>query len=120
VSWVAGAVALSGGAAVAVLGMMATICAWAGETARARETLARLEARAASEYVSPFWLGIAHAALGEMDQAFGYLDDALRDRDPNLLYITAVPREIGLQRDLRYGTVLRTIGLGHLIENDPR
>jgi serine/threonine protein kinase/Tfp pilus assembly protein PilF len=114
------AVALSGGAAVAVLGMLATICAWAGQATRAREVLVLLGERAGSEYVSPFWLAIAHAALGESDRAFAFLDDALRDRDPNLLYITAVPREIGLQRDPRYGAILRTIGLGHLVEEHPR
>jgi tetratricopeptide (TPR) repeat protein len=66
--------------------------------------------------VVPFWLAVAHAGLGEMDRAFEYIDEAQRDRDPNLLYLSCVPRQIGLQADPRYEHALREIGLGHLVE----
>jgi hypothetical protein len=49
-----------------------------------------------------------------MDRAFEYLTAAERDRDPNIFYITAVPRALGLQSDPRYAELMRTIGLGHL------
>jgi len=111
------ALALSGGQSVAAVGVaIAVVGAGAGDRDRARELLHQLTERADREYVSPFWLGLGHAALGEMDRAFEYLVRAQRDRDPSLLYITAVPRLIGLQDDPRYERVLRDIGLGHLVD----
>jgi tetratricopeptide (TPR) repeat protein len=111
--------ALSGGQSIAAFGMAITVSGVvAGDRGRARELLGELSERAEREYVSSFWLAAGHAALGELDQSFEYLARAVRDRDPNILYITAVPREIGWQDDPRYGGVLRDIGLGHLINSD--
>ena len=62
-----------------------------------------------------FWLAVAHAALGEMDKAFEYIAQAREDRDPNLLYMSAVPRVIGWQPDPRYRRTMQAIGLGHLV-----
>ncbi len=109
------AMELSSGQAVAVVGMVVGLSAQSGNVARARELLRQLTEQAQSDYVFPFWLAVGHAALGEMDRSFEYLAEAMRDRDPNLLYITAVPREIGWQKDSRYEQVLRDIGLDHLI-----
>ncbi len=98
---------------------VAIAVARSGDITRARELLRELTERAQSGYVFPFWLAVAHAALGEMDRAFEYLSEAQHDRDPNLLYITVVPREIGWQQDPRYPRVLREIGLGYLIGVGP-
>ncbi len=101
--------------AVAALGVSAAVFGLSGKVERARELLEELTERAQSGYVFPFWLAVTHAAVGEMDRAFKYLAEAQRDRDPNLLYISAVPRVIGWQPDPRYEQVLRDIGLHHLI-----
>jgi len=61
---------------------------------------------------------VGHAGLGELDRAFEYLEQAVRDHDPNLLFITATPEAMGWQKDPRYQQVLRDIGLGHLIDGD--
>ena len=100
------------------LGMAIAIAGGAGDHHRARELLRELTDRAEREYVSPFWLAVAHAALGELDPAFEHLAQAVREHDPNLLFITAVPQEIGWREDPRYEHVLRDIGLGHLIDGD--
>ena len=111
------ALALSGGQSIAAFGMAIAIPgAGVGKRDRARELLDELRRRAESEYVSPFWLATGHAAVGEMDRAFEYLAQAQRDRDPNLLYITAVPRQIGWREDPRYKQILREMGLGHLVD----
>ncbi len=102
--------------AVAPVGVSVIVFVMAGETARARELVQQLIERAQDGYVFPFWLAVAHAAMGDMDRAFDYLAEAQRDRDPNLLYLSAVPRVIGWHSDPRYGQVLRNIGLGHLLE----
>ncbi len=105
---------LSGRTAAAV-GVSVTVFAFSGEIEKARALQEELTERARHDYVFPFWLAVAHAALGEMDQAFEYITEAQRDRDPNLLYMSAVPRVIGWQPDPRYDRVLREIGLGHLV-----
>ena len=106
---------LSGGA-VGAVGVSIAAMAICGEVDRARELLRDLTKRAEEGYVVPFWLAVAHAGLGEMDRAFEYIAKAQRDRDPNLLYLSAVPRAIGLQSDPRYEVALREMGLGHLAD----
>jgi serine/threonine-protein kinase len=111
------ALALSGGQAIAVVGVVIVVAgAEVGDRRRARELLGEMRRRAESEYVSPFWLAAGHAAVGEMDRAFEYLTQAQRDRDPSLLYITAVPRHILWREDPRYRQILREMGLGHLVD----
>jgi len=106
---------LADGRSIAAYGVaMAVAGAGAGNHGRARELLAELTELAERRYVSPFWLAVGHAALDELDRAFEYLALAVRDHDPNLLFITAVPRAIGWRGDPRYERVLREIGLGHL------
>ncbi len=60
------------------LGYLGWEQASAGRTAEARETLAELDKRAATEYVSPLFPAIVHSALGEMDRAFELLEEAVR------------------------------------------
>jgi serine/threonine protein kinase len=109
------AVELSRGS-VATAAVLTIALATSGDITRAHKVLQELTERAQSGYVYPFWLAACHAVLGELDRAFEYLAEAQRDRDPNLLYITAVPRDFGLQGDPRYEQVLREIGLGHLVD----
>jgi len=106
------------GHAVAAVGVSIAILAVLGEAARAQDLLRELTQRAEEGYVVPFWLAVAHAGLGEMDRAFAYIAEAQRDRDPNLLYLSAVPRAVGLQADPRYAAALREMGLGHLADHD--
>jgi TolB-like protein/tRNA A-37 threonylcarbamoyl transferase component Bud32 len=110
------ALELASGAVVAAIGMAIVMAARSGDEARARRLLQELTERAQASYVFPFWMAAAHAALGDLDRAFDYLAEAQRDRDPNLLYITAVPRSFGWRSDPRYGKLMREIGLAHLVE----
>jgi serine/threonine-protein kinase len=102
------------GRVVAALGVCSIMYARAGNVEKAWELVRELEERSQRDYVFPFWLAATHAALGDMDRAFNYLAEAKRDRDPCLLYISAVPRDVGWQSDPRYVPFLREIGLGHL------
>jgi len=107
---------LSNGQSIAAYGLAITAASLGGhDLDRARELLAELEVRAEREYVSPFWVAVAHAGLGEVDRAFEDLARAVHDHDPNLLFLSATPRQIGWQADPRYAAVLRQIGLAHLI-----
>jgi serine/threonine-protein kinase len=103
------------GPAAGPVGILAICHAGAGNTVRAREILDELTERSQNGYVSGFWLAVVHAALGEMDQAFESLARARKDRDSSLLYITIVPRFIGVRQDPRFEALLQDIGLGHLM-----
>ena len=48
-----------------------------GETARAREILGRLQARASRAYVSPYHLAYVHTGLGEHEAALDLLERAV-------------------------------------------
>ena len=51
------------------------------------------------------------ASLGRLDAAFETLDRALEERDSSLLYLPAVPKELGLPEDPRYQEVRRRMGV---------
>jgi serine/threonine protein kinase/tetratricopeptide (TPR) repeat protein len=112
------ALELSSGGVVASVGLAILCAVRADNVGRARTLVGELDERARREYVFPFWLAVAHAALGDLDRAFEYLAQAERDRDPNLLYVTVAPRELGWRQDPRYPQVLRRIGLAHLVEQE--
>ncbi|MGD2216024.1 MAG: tetratricopeptide repeat protein [Gemmatimonadales bacterium] len=86
-----------------------------GDTAKACELLAELQEHAHHAAVSELWLALAHAGLGDMDEAFAGLQRAVENRDSNLLYLAAIPRDMGLRDDPRFADILRSIDLSHLI-----
>lgn len=72
-----------------------------------RIQLESMESKADSAYVSPFALCNLHAYLGDIDVAFRYLDEALRIRDPGVIYLrmhTQAPSS--MKADPRWQAVL--------------
>jgi len=104
-----------GGRPHAFLGMMAGFYGVQGNETAARTALEELEARQAAGYAPGFWLGVGYAGAGRVDDAFRSLERAVEERDGNLLYLSVVPRALGLHEDPRYGAILQRIGLGHLL-----
>ncbi len=76
--------------------------ALAGEDAQARELLENLRVRAESSAVSPFWIAVVYAGLGEADEAFRWLDHAYRERDSMLRFLLVVRVFDPLRSDARY------------------
>jgi TolB-like protein/Tfp pilus assembly protein PilF len=87
-----------------------------GEREKARtayDTL--LKAReSGSAIVSAVLLGWAAASLGDMDQAFAWLDTAYAERDPHLPLIGVYAKSFApeLARDPRFASFLDRLGLG--------
>jgi len=104
-----------GGPVVVMVGIMAGFYGLQGSFDKAKDLLRQLEARSSQGYVSNFWIAVAQAGLGNLDDAFSSLEKARTDRDSNLLYTFWVPRAFGFHRDRRLPGVLRAIGLSHLI-----
>jgi TolB-like protein len=91
------------------LGCLGREQASAGRAAEARETLAELDKRAASEYVSPLFPAMVHSALGEVDRAFELLEEAVRTRN-GWIGCPRMRMFDGFRKDPRFVEHLRRIG----------
>lgn len=58
-----------------------------------------------------YWVGAVHAWRGENDEAFQWLDRALRGGDSSIMYLTFDPLLVPLRDDPRYRALLTEIGL---------
>ncbi len=70
-----------------------------------------LEQRQAEHYVSPYHLGIAYAALGEVDKAIGSLEEGPAAMDQYLFLTGVDPRLDSLRSESRFKELLRRLGL---------
>ena len=59
---------------------------------------------------SPFVIGIHYALLGEVDQAFAWLERGYRERDTAMTALKMFPRSDPLRSDPRFDDLLRRIG----------
>ena len=94
-----------------IAGQMGFVYALAGLHDEARATLAELKAKSAESYVPPYYLAVIHAALGEDDEAFEYLEKAYEMRDGNLPMLKVDQRLDSLRGDPRFDDLLWRMGL---------
>ncbi|TDI35900.1 MAG: hypothetical protein E2P02_26730 [Acidobacteria bacterium] len=90
------------------LGFLGWGQATAGRGDEARATLGELEKKAETEYVSPLFRAIIHAALGEMDLGFERLDEALEKRTCWIV-LPRMPFFDGFRADPRWAEILARI-----------
>lgn len=83
----------------------------AGRTADARDVVNELEARARDEYVGGPWIAAIHAALGDADAAFAWLNRAVEERAIQLVHIRSGILFDPLRDDPRFDRLCRRIGL---------
>jgi TolB-like protein/thioredoxin-like negative regulator of GroEL len=83
----------------------------AGQTAKAREILARLEALDRKKPIRLLTLAFLYANLGEFDKAFAFLDKAYGQRDPAMPFLGAVFDGEPLARDPRFRDLLKRMKL---------
>ena len=77
----------------------------------ARRLLGELHARSQRQYVSPFDFAIVYAALGEEDEAFGWLEKAYDDRSNRLAFMGVDPALDSLRSHPRFEGLLRRMAL---------
>ena len=82
-----------------------------GQTANAREALARLNTIALSRHVSPLYFAIAASGLEDRELAFAQLERAFEIRDPNLPNIGVGPLLAPIQADPRFRAMLQRLKL---------
>ncbi len=100
----------SGGAVLGLAGL-AYACAQGGEHSRTSALIEELERLASSSYVCPCNFAEIHAALGDGDSAFEWLERAESNRSPRLSWINVDPSLAPLRRDARLQKLVDRIGL---------
>jgi DNA-binding winged helix-turn-helix (wHTH) protein/tetratricopeptide (TPR) repeat protein len=104
------AVALSGGASI-MIGWLGLAQALAGRTREARDLLAALHTRAAERYVPPTAFAWIHLGLGQIDDAFVWLDRGVVGLDQMMMAIKSYAFFDPIRRDPRYLHLLRKMHL---------
>jgi TolB-like protein/Flp pilus assembly protein TadD len=87
------------------------ICASAATPARARRWVRTLLHLSESHYVPPCALAAAYSRLGDLDEAFLWMDRAIAERSNWLVYLKVDPTFENLRQDSRFMKVVRRIGL---------
>jgi serine/threonine protein kinase/tetratricopeptide (TPR) repeat protein len=94
------------------LACAATVYAAANKRQRAEELVSELRAQRELSYVSPLCLAEVSAALGDVDDAFNWLESAFAERTPFLVALGVSPAYDSLRSDPRFPSLLRRLGLG--------
>jgi TolB-like protein/Tfp pilus assembly protein PilF len=102
--------ALSGNAPL-VLGWLGMTLARSGNAAGAREVLAGLHAAATQVYVLPTSFAWIHLGLGEIDEAFQWMERAIEERDPIIVPIKSYAFLDPLRSDPRFTALLCKMNL---------
>ncbi|MDB4883410.1 MAG: Adenylate cyclase, partial [Gemmatimonadetes bacterium] len=101
---------LSGGVAGPTFGLAHLEIAAGNETI-ARGILADLTAARASRVVSAWGIAAVHASLGEVDEAYRWLDVAVAEKASGLILLRVHPRLDPIRGDARYWPLVRKVGL---------
>jgi adenylate cyclase len=102
---------IAGGAAPLSWSWLGATYALCGDGARARDKLDQLHALQQEQYVDPVAFASIHGALGEMDVALDWYEQAYADRTPNMVFAAVLP---GLNPELvgnpRYQAIVERMG----------
>jgi tetratricopeptide (TPR) repeat protein len=101
---------LSGGIAGPSFGL-AHLEVAAGNEAEARRILAELTAARSTRVVSAWGIGALHASLGDVDEAFKWLEIAIGEKASGLILLRVHPRLDPIRRDPRYWPMVQRVGL---------
>ena len=85
--------------------------ALAGNRAEAEKILAELLKRSRTDYVSPYYLAVICAGLGESDKAIDFLQQGLTDRSDMMVILGIEPKFDVLRASPRFSEILNRIGL---------
>jgi TolB-like protein/Tfp pilus assembly protein PilF len=83
----------------------------AGDKKGAARRIENLLRNTPEQNLSPFWLAIAHNAVGDLDSAFSYLIRSAEAREPWIVSLACEPLAEGLRGDPRYADLVARIGL---------
>jgi serine/threonine-protein kinase len=91
------------------IGMLGAAFAAAGRTQEAKALLEELQERSRGEYVAPHHLAFIHIPLGDADQAFACLEQAVSERNCLMWWLREYPIFDPLRSDPRFPGLLAKI-----------
>ena len=103
------AVSLSGRSTETLAGLAQAYGA-AGRRADMQAILGELDEQSDQRYVSPYNLARVHAASGDPDLAFSWLERAWQERNPDLIELVSEPVFDPVRPDPRFADLLRRVG----------
>ena len=95
----------------AVIAALGWFHAMSGDRKSARKILSILEKKSKKSYIRPFLFAKIHAALGENDLAFDWLEKAYQERDSSLSWLLVDESVDCIRNDPRFDNLLKKIGL---------
>jgi len=101
---------MSGGVAGPSFGL-GHLEASSGNEAAARRILRELTEARSRRVVSAWGLAALHATLGDVDEAFRWLDIAVEEGATGLMFLRVHPRMDRIRQDPRYESLVRKVGL---------
>ena len=90
-------------------GYLGYVLAMSGRRAQAEAMLADLIVQSSEAYVSSYHLAIIALALGDVDRAFAYLNDAANERAWPMAYLRLDPLLAGIREDGRFKHLLGSV-----------
>jgi TolB-like protein/tetratricopeptide (TPR) repeat protein len=95
----------------ALLGMYGHVLGVSGDKAEAERVLKQLQTIAHTQYVPALYFAAVYTGLGDKNQAFHWLDEAYKERDDRLLYLSVDPIADPLRSDPRFPELMKRVGL---------
>jgi TolB-like protein/DNA-binding winged helix-turn-helix (wHTH) protein/Tfp pilus assembly protein PilF len=91
------------------LAALARTYAVSGRTSEAKKLLDLLMEQSKKQYVSPFYVAIVYAGLGENDQALDWLEKAYKDRSNAIVFAKVDPQLDTLRSSPRFQSLLHRL-----------
>jgi tetratricopeptide (TPR) repeat protein len=92
-------------------GFLAASYVRSGNPVHAEKLMDEVRERSSKQHVTPACFGIYHAATGQADRMFEFLQAALAERDPYLTRMDAEPYFDAFRSDARYRALLAQMNL---------
>ena len=90
-----------------------------GRRDAAIDILEELRAKQQREYVADMNFVFLYAGLGDLDQAFAWLEKCYRDREPRMFSVRVGPVLHPLRKDARFDEMVRRLGLADAAHRAP-
>ena len=97
----------------AVAANLGHLYAVSGNKSKAEQVIAHLQSESTRRYVNPYEIALIYVGLGRNEQAFEWLDTALRERSDMLVYLRVDPRLDSIRSDFRFADLQRRVGIPH-------
>jgi TolB-like protein/Tfp pilus assembly protein PilF len=103
-----------GGRTTHVIALLAYAHGRLAEREKAEQYIAELKERSDKGFISAAALAWAYSGLEAWDVVLEWLDKAVVDREPAMVYLGFTHEVDPLRRDARFNEILRRVGIGHL------